>query len=44
MWCEEKALKEAFLDLYSITCLKDTFVAVHLEVSSSSFHWNISFT
>jgi hypothetical protein len=35
MWCGEKALKEAFLDLYSIDCVKDASVAVHLE-------WNVS--
>jgi hypothetical protein len=39
----EKALKEAFPDLYTIVCAKDAFVAVHLELSSGSLQWNISF-
>jgi hypothetical protein len=38
----DKALK-AFLDLYSIACVKDVFVAVHLELSSGSQKWNTNF-
>jgi hypothetical protein len=29
-WCGDKALKEAFLDLYGITCVKDASVVAHL--------------
>jgi hypothetical protein len=36
LWCGDKALKEAFLDLYGIACAKDAFVAVHLELSGGS--------
>ena len=32
--CRNKALKEAFPDLYGIGCTKDTSVAAHLELSS----------
>ena len=35
MWCGEMAFKEDFLDLCSIACVKDTSVAVHLDLSSS---------
>jgi hypothetical protein len=38
VWCREKALKEAFTDLYSIVCLKDASVAIHLELSSGSLY------
>jgi hypothetical protein len=34
LWCGDKAFKEAFPDLYSIACVKDASVAVHLELSS----------
>jgi hypothetical protein len=43
VWCEEKALKEGFSNLYGIACLKDASVIVHLELSSGSFQFNISF-
>jgi hypothetical protein len=31
VWCGEKALKEDFPDLYSIVCVKDASVAVHMD-------------
>lgn len=43
VWHGEKALKEAFLNLYSSACVKDASVAVQLELSSGSLQWNISF-
>jgi len=42
-WCGEMALKEAFSELYSIACVKEASVAVHLDPSSGSFQWNVSF-
>jgi hypothetical protein len=42
-WCGDKALKEAFSDLYGIACTKDAFVAAHLELYSGFNMWNISF-
>jgi hypothetical protein len=33
-WCGDKALKEAFLDLYCIGHVKDASMADHLEASS----------
>jgi hypothetical protein len=37
------ALKEDFLDLYITAFVKDASVAVHLDLSSGSFKWNLSF-
>jgi hypothetical protein len=42
-WCGDKALKEAFLDLYCIGHVKDASMADHLEVSSGFRQWNVSF-
>jgi len=42
-WCGDHALKEAFLDLYSIARVKDAFVVDHLELSSDFYQWNVSF-
>jgi hypothetical protein len=42
LWCGDKALKEAFPNLFSIACMNDTYVAVHLELSSSFHQWNVS--
>jgi hypothetical protein len=36
LWCEDKALKEAFQDLYVIACAKDAYIAAHLELSGGS--------
>jgi len=36
LWCGDKALTEAFPELYSIACMKDASVVVHLELSSGS--------
>jgi hypothetical protein len=44
MWCGEMALKEVFLELYSIACAKDTSVAIHLDLSSGSLQYNVSFS
>jgi hypothetical protein len=41
MWCGDKAFKEAFPDLYSIACVKDAFVAIHLELLSGSYQRNV---
>lgn len=30
VWCVEMALKEAFSELYSIACVMEAYVAVHL--------------
>jgi hypothetical protein len=43
VWYGEMALKEAFTDLYSIICVKDAFLAIHLDLSSGSLKWNVSF-
>jgi len=43
VWSGEKALKEAFPNLYSCACVKDASVVVQLELSSGSLQWNISF-
>jgi hypothetical protein len=34
---KDQAVKKVFLDLSSIAYVKDTFVAVHLELSSRPF-------
>ena len=44
--CGDQALKEAFPDLYSITCVKDASMTDHLELSHGSHKcnaWNVSF-
>jgi hypothetical protein len=43
LWYGDKALKEAFLDLYGITCTDDASVAAHLELFGGSNQWNVSF-
>lgn len=42
MWCREMALKEVFLDLYNIACVKDTSIAFHFDLSSGSLQSNAS--
>jgi hypothetical protein len=39
----ETVLKEAFPNLYSITCVKDASIAIQLELSSGFLPWNVSF-
>lgn len=36
-------LKVAFPYLFGIACVKDDFVASHLELSSEATQWNVSF-
>jgi hypothetical protein len=36
MWCEDMTLKEAYPNLYGIACIKDVYVAIHLELYSGS--------
>jgi hypothetical protein len=43
LWCRDKALKEAFPDLYRIACAKNVSLLAHLESSDDSNKWNISF-
>jgi hypothetical protein len=43
VWCEDQSLKVAFLELFSIACFKDAFVSDHLEISTDSHQWNVSF-
>jgi hypothetical protein len=43
LWCKDKALKEAFLALYGIACMKDTSVAAQLKLSGGSNQWTVSF-
>lgn len=40
LWCGDKALKEAFPDLYGV---KDAFLVAHLEFFDDSNKWNVSF-
>jgi hypothetical protein len=42
-WCGDKALKEAFPNLYGIICAKDAVVAAPLELSGGSNKLNVSF-
>jgi len=43
LWYGDKALKEAFSDLYGIACAKEAFVMAYLELSGGSNQWNVSF-
>jgi hypothetical protein len=44
VWCGQLPLKEAFPVLYGIACDKDAFVAAHLDFSSGSLQWDVSFS
>jgi hypothetical protein len=43
LWCGNKALKEAFSNLYGIACARDASVAAHLEFSGGFNECKISF-
>jgi len=43
VWCGEMTLKEAFLALYGIARDKDVLVAAHLDSTSGSLQWDVSF-
>jgi hypothetical protein len=40
---EDHVVKDIFLDLYSIACVKDASIPDYLELSSDSHKWNVSF-
>jgi hypothetical protein len=44
VWCGQWPLKEAFPVLYGIACDKDACVAAHLDFSSGSIQWDVSFS
>jgi hypothetical protein len=44
LWCVELPLKVAFLALYDIARENNAFVADHLDYSSGSLKWDVSFT
>jgi hypothetical protein len=41
--CEERSFKAVSLKLYSIACLRNAFMADHLQFSNGSLHWNANF-
>jgi hypothetical protein len=43
VWCGEVSLKVVFPALYNIDCVKDAPVATHMDYTSGSLKWNISF-
>jgi hypothetical protein len=43
VWCGEMTLKEDFLVLYDIGRDKDVLVAAHLDSTSGSLQWDVSF-
>jgi hypothetical protein len=43
VWCGQLPLKEALSVLYGIACEKDAFVTAHMDFSSGSLQWDISF-
>jgi len=43
VWCGEMTLKEPFPVLYGIPRGKDVFVVAHLDFSSGSLRWDVSF-
>jgi hypothetical protein len=43
VWCGEITLKEAFSVLYVIARDKDALVAAHLDSTSGSLQWDVSF-
>lgn len=42
LWCGNYLLKESFLELFSIVCYKETWVADHLQFSNGNIQWNLS--
>lgn len=43
VWCGDKAFKEAFLNLFGITFVKNASVSAHFELFGGSNQWNVSF-
>jgi hypothetical protein len=39
----DQVLKDIFLDLFRMGCVKDAFVAKYLELTSDTHKWNVSF-
>jgi hypothetical protein len=44
MMCDVEVLKVNFLNLFSLACCKDAFVANHLQFSNYSHQWNVTFS
>ena len=44
LWCGDYPLKVAFLELYSITCDKDSLVAEVMQHSTGVIHWDVHFS
>ena len=43
VWCGDRTLQEAFLELYCLSRSKDCSVAEVMGWSSRRFHWNVQF-
>ena len=43
MWCGDQPLKDQFLDLFRMACLKDATVQQVVSWNSHQNHWNIIF-
>jgi hypothetical protein len=41
LWCEDMALKEAFIVLFGFACTKDAFVVAHMKFSGGAIQWNM---
>jgi hypothetical protein len=40
----DSPLKISYLDLFSIACSKDVWVANNMQVQEGNIHWNVIFT
>jgi hypothetical protein len=43
VWCGEVCLKTIFPVLYNIALVKEAFMAINMDLSSGTIHWNVFF-
>jgi hypothetical protein len=44
VWCGVQPFKVSFLELFTIACGKDAWVADDMQLDNENIHWNIIFT
>jgi hypothetical protein len=43
LWHEDQPLKESFLELFTIVCCKEAWVAYSMQFFNGNIQWNLSF-